>query len=51
MNDLNLSFLKNRTMPDVQASVDERAMPIEQVGIRGTSPYNSHQKRQLSNRW
>jgi GTP cyclohydrolase I len=35
MNDLNLSFLKNRTMPDVQASVDERAMPIEQVGIRG----------------
>ena len=35
MNDLNLSFLKNRTMPDVQSTTDERAMPIEQVGIRG----------------
>ena len=35
MNDLNLSFLKNRTMPDVQSTADERAMPIEQVGIRG----------------
>ncbi|MCX7244648.1 MAG: GTP cyclohydrolase FolE2 [Burkholderiales bacterium] len=34
MNDLNLSFLKNRTMPDVQSATDERAMPIEQVGIR-----------------
>jgi GTP cyclohydrolase I len=35
MNDINTAFLKPQTMPDVQASRDERALPIEQVGIRG----------------
>ena len=35
MNDINTAFLKPQTMPDVQSSRDERALPIEQVGIRG----------------
>ena len=35
MNDINTSFLKPQTMPDVQSAHDERALPIEQVGIRG----------------
>jgi GTP cyclohydrolase IB len=35
MNDMNPAFLKASAMPDVQATVDERALPIEQVGIRG----------------
>jgi GTP cyclohydrolase I len=35
MNDINTAFLKPQTMPDVQSSHDERALPIEQVGIRG----------------
>ncbi|ABP34916.1 GTP cyclohydrolase FolE2 [Polynucleobacter asymbioticus] len=35
MNDMNPAFLKASAMPDVQSSRDERALPIEQVGIRG----------------
>ena len=35
MNDMNASFLKPALMPDVQSTRDERALPIEQVGIRG----------------
>jgi GTP cyclohydrolase IB len=35
MNDMNPAFLKASAMPDVQASLDKRALPIEQVGIRG----------------
>lgn len=35
MNDMNASFLKPGAMPDVQSTWDERALPIEQVGIRG----------------
>jgi len=35
MNDLNPAFLKPGAMPDVQSARDERALPIEQVGIRG----------------
>ncbi|MBU3613663.1 GTP cyclohydrolase I FolE2 [Polynucleobacter sp. Latsch14-2] len=35
MNDMNASFLKPSAMPDVQSARDERALPIEQVGIRG----------------
>ena len=35
MNDINTAFLKPQAMPDVQSSRDERALPIEQVGIRG----------------
>ena len=35
MNDLNPAFLKPSAMPDVQSARDERALPIEQVGIRG----------------
>ena len=35
MNDMNPAFLKASAMPDVQSNVDERALPIEQVGIRG----------------
>ena len=35
MNDMNASFLKSSVMPDVQSSRDERALPIERVGIRG----------------
>ena len=35
MNDMNASFLKPSAMPDVQSTRDERALPIEQVGIRG----------------
>jgi GTP cyclohydrolase I len=35
MNDINTAFLKPQSMPDVQSSHDERALPIEQVGIRG----------------
>ena len=35
MNDLNPAFLKPSAMPDVQSTRDERALPIEQVGIRG----------------
>ena len=35
MNDINTAFLKPQTMPDIQSSRDERALPIEQVGIRG----------------
>ena len=32
---MNPAFLKANAMPDVQSSRDERALPIEQVGIRG----------------
>ena len=35
MNDINTAFLQTHDMPDVQSSHDERALPIEQVGIRG----------------
>jgi len=35
MNDINAAFLKPQSMPDVQSSHDERALPIERVGIRG----------------
>ncbi len=35
MNDMNPAFLKASAMPDVQSTLDERALPIEQVGIRG----------------
>ena len=35
MNDLNAAFLKTQSMPDVQSTRDERALAIEQVGIRG----------------
>jgi GTP cyclohydrolase I len=35
MNDMNPAFLKASAMPDVQSTADERALPIEQVGIRG----------------
>ena len=35
MNDLNAVFLKTQSMPDVQSTRDERALAIEQVGIRG----------------
>jgi len=35
MNDLNASFLKTNTLPDVQSNQDGRALPIERVGIRG----------------
>ena len=35
MNDMNPAFLKASAMPDVQSARDERALPIEQVGIRG----------------
>ena len=35
MNDMNASFLKPSVMPDLQSTRDERALPIEQVGIRG----------------
>ncbi|MBT8551300.1 GTP cyclohydrolase I FolE2 [Polynucleobacter paneuropaeus] len=35
MNDLNAAFLKPQSMPDVQSTRDERALAIEQVGIRG----------------
>ena len=35
MNDINTAFLKPQAMPDIQSSHDERALPIEQVGIRG----------------
>ncbi|WP_114653884.1 GTP cyclohydrolase FolE2 [Polynucleobacter necessarius] len=35
MNDINTAFLKPQTMPDIQSSHDERALPIERVGIRG----------------
>jgi GTP cyclohydrolase I len=35
MNDINTAFLKPQAMPDVQSSHDDRALPIEQVGIRG----------------
>ena len=35
MNDMNASFLKPSVMADVQSTRDERALPIEQVGIRG----------------
>ena len=35
MNDINPAFLKASAMPDVQSTLDERALPIEQVGIRG----------------
>ena len=35
MNDLNATFLKPQSMPDVQSTRDERALAIEQVGIRG----------------
>jgi GTP cyclohydrolase I len=35
MNDMNPAFLKASAMPDVQSTVDERALPIEKVGIRG----------------
>lgn len=35
MNDMNPAFLKASAMPDVQSTIDERALPIEQVGIRG----------------
>jgi len=32
---MNPAFLKSGAMPDVQSTRDERALPIEQVGIRG----------------
>jgi len=32
---MNPAFLKPSAMPDVQSTRDERALPIEQVGIRG----------------
>jgi GTP cyclohydrolase I len=35
MNDINPIFMSPRAMPDVQSSHDERALAIEQVGIRG----------------
>jgi GTP cyclohydrolase I len=35
MNDITTAFLKPQAMPDIQSSRDERALPIEQVGIRG----------------
>lgn len=35
MNDIDTAFLKTQAMPDVQSAHDERALPIEQVGIRG----------------
>lgn len=35
MNDMNPAFLKASAMPDVQSTADERALPIEKVGIRG----------------
>ncbi len=35
MNDMNASFFNAGLMPDVQSTRDERALPIEQVGIRG----------------
>jgi GTP cyclohydrolase IB len=35
MNDINTTFLEPQAMADVQSSRDERALPIEQVGIRG----------------
>ena len=35
MNDLNTSFLKTNTLPDVQSNQDGRALSIERVGIRG----------------
>jgi GTP cyclohydrolase I len=35
MNDMNPAFLKASAMPDVQSTLDGRALPIEQVGIRG----------------
>ena len=35
MNDMNASFLKPSVIADVQSTRDERALPIEQVGIRG----------------
>lgn len=35
MNDISTAFLKPQSMPDVQSSHDERALPIERVGIRG----------------
>jgi GTP cyclohydrolase I len=35
MNDMNPAFLKASAMPDVQSTLDRRALPIEQVGIRG----------------
>ncbi|QWD83187.1 GTP cyclohydrolase I FolE2 [Polynucleobacter sp. MWH-P3-07-1] len=35
MNDLSAAFLKTQSMPDVQSTRDERALAIEQVGIRG----------------
>jgi GTP cyclohydrolase I len=35
MNDINTAFLKPQAMADIQSAHDERALPIEQVGIRG----------------
>ncbi len=35
MNDINTAFLEPQAMADVQSSRDDRALPIEQVGIRG----------------
>ncbi len=32
---MNPAFLKPSAMPDAQSTLDERALPIEQVGIRG----------------
>jgi len=32
---MNPAFLKANAMPDIQSTLDERALPIEQVGIRG----------------
>lgn len=32
---MNPAFLKASAMPDVQSTLDERALPIEKVGIRG----------------
>ena len=35
MNNINTTFLKNQSMPDVQSSVDHRNIAIDRVGIRG----------------
>ena len=35
MNDMTPAFLRASAMPDVQSALDERALPIEKVGIRG----------------
>ena len=34
MNDIKTTPLNTMAMPDVQSSLDERNIPIEQVGVR-----------------